>query len=100
MSGDELAQLQAFAERVRADKQGNPGIISRSRIRSLAHAVHYGQAPGVLHESVGAYIDYTLKESGLKTRDELENIRQFGAERMFAMLEEYWDYLTPLDLRQ
>jgi hypothetical protein len=93
--------------------EGSGGALSRGRLRQTAFALHRGAAPGA--EFAGdKWADYVRKSASLikgearQVAEEVFGVPQpdtsamkegthaaLGQARLFTLLEEYWDYLTP-----
>lgn len=109
----DMKEVKALREVAEALARGEGGALSRGRLRQTAFALHRGVVPGA--EFTGHnWADYVRKSaselSGKARRiaEEYfslpeqgtpaakEEIRAaLGQARLFTLLEEYWDYLTP-----
>lgn len=96
MTSEEIKLLHAVAMAISSGVEGQAGAMSRSGLRSLAMAIHYGIAP--LREA-GRNADAYLQSGLSQIANHLPaGAREaFSPQRLFMLLEDYWDYLLPLE---
>lgn len=87
----EVTALQAAAL---ALQSGKGGKLSRGRLRETARVLQTGRAQGLEYrKNWAAYVrDSHARLSGKVAKDAVSLL---GAERFFALVDAYWDYLTP-----
>lgn len=101
----DLVEAKALRQIGEVLARGKGGDLSRGRLRQTAFALHRGAVPGA--EYVGdKWVDYLRKSSDALKNDAKKfaeahfgiaqtDLRNLGQARLFTLLEEYWDYLTP-----
>lgn len=101
----DLAEVNALRKVAEALARGKGGDISRGMLRQTAFTLHRGKAQGAefAGEKWAKYVQNSANEleheAKAFAKDHFgiddDNLRDLGQARLFTLLEEYWDYLTP-----